>query len=87
MDPGQLLNAGQVSDHRVNFASVYGLTTVTVHMNFSLPRRNFERSVTRFTTLSNPPCRGNFARCEQNAKVAQGRGGKSSLAHALGNLG
>ena len=29
----------------VNFASVHGLTPVTVHMSFSLPRGNLERRV------------------------------------------
>ena len=38
MEPGQLLNTGQVNDPEVNFASVYGMTSVTVHMSFSLPR-------------------------------------------------
>ena len=33
----------------------------------------------RFTTPGNPPCRGSFSPCEQNAKVARG---KSSLTHA-----
>ena len=69
----------QVSDPGANFALVYGLTPVTVHMSFLLPRGNFERRVTRCTTPGNPPCRGNFSLCEQNAKVARG---KSSLAHA-----
>ena len=70
---------GQLTDPRVNFASVHGLTPVTVHMSFSLPRGNFERPVTRCTTSSNRPCRGNFSPCEQNEKL---RRGKSSLAHA-----
>ena len=56
-----------------NFASVHGLTPVTVHMSLSLPRGNFERRVTRCTTPGNPPCRGNFSPCEQNAKVAPGQ--------------
>ena len=33
-------------------------------------RGNFERRVTRCTTPGNPPCRGNFSPCEQNAKAA-----------------
>ena len=70
---------GQLTDPGVNFASVHGLKPVTVHMSFSLPRDNFERRATRCTTPGNPPCRGNFSPCEQNAKVARG---KSSLAHA-----
>ena len=55
---------GQLTDPGVNFASVHGLTPVTVHMSFSLPRGNFERRVTRCTTPGNPPCRGNFSSCE-----------------------
>ena len=38
MIPGQLIAPGQLTDPRVNFASVHGLTPVTVHMSFSLPR-------------------------------------------------
>ena len=44
MNPGQLIDPG------VNFASVHGLTPVTVHMSFSLPRDDFERRITRCTT-------------------------------------
>ena len=46
MIPGQLIASGQLTDPGVNFASVHGLTSVTVHMNLSLPRGNFERCVT-----------------------------------------
>ena len=53
--------------------------SLTVHMNFSLTRGNFERRVTHCTTPGNRPCQGNFSPCEQNAKVAPG---KSSLADA-----
>ena len=73
MIPGQLIAPGQLTDPGVNFASVHGLTPVTVHMSFSLPRGNFERRVTRCTTPGNPPCRGNFSPCKQNAKVALGQ--------------
>ena len=73
MIPGQLIAPGQLTDPGVNFASVHGLTLVTVHMSFSLPRGNFERRVTRCTTPGNPPCRGNFSPCEQNAKVVPGQ--------------
>ena len=73
MIPGQLIAPGQLTDPGVNFASAHGLTPVTVHMSFSLPRGNFERRVTRCTTPGNPPCRGNFSPCEQNAKVAPGQ--------------
>ena len=79
MIPGQLIPPGQLSDPGVNFASVHGLTPVTVQMSFSLPRGNFERRVTLCTTQGNPPCRGNFSPCEQNSKLPRGKG---SLAHA-----
>ena len=79
MITGQLIAPGQLTEPGVNFASVHGLTPVTVHMSFSLPRSNLEGRVTRCTTPGNPPCRGNFFSCEQNAKVAPGKG---SLAHA-----
>ena len=49
MIPGQLIAPEQLTDPGVNFASVHGLTPVTVHMNFSLPRGNIERRVTRLT--------------------------------------
>ena len=70
---GQLIASGQLTDPGVHFVSVHGLTPVTVHMNFSLPRGNFEKQVTRCTTPGNLPCRGNFSPCEQNANVAQGK--------------
>ena len=73
MIPGQLIASGQLADPEVNCASVHGLTPVTVHMSFSLPRVNFERQVTRCTTAGNPPCRGNFSPFEENAKVAPGQ--------------
>ena len=38
MNPGQLIAPGQLTDPGVNFASVHGLTPVTVHMSFSLHR-------------------------------------------------
>ena len=73
MISGQLIAPGQLTDPRVNFASVHGLTPVTVHMSFSLPRGNFERRVTLSITPGNPPCQGNFSPCEQNAKVSPGQ--------------
>ena len=71
MIPGQLIVPGQLTDPRVNFASVHGLMPVTVPMSFSLPGGNFERRVSRCTIPGNPPCRGNFSPCEQNAKVSE----------------
>ena len=73
MIPRQLIAPGQLTDPWVKFASVHGLTPVTVRMSFSLPLGNFERRVTRCTTLGDPPCRGNFSPYEQNAKVAPGQ--------------
>ena len=73
MNPGQLIAPGQLTDPGVNFASVHGLTPMTVHMSFLLARGNFERRVTLCTTPGNPPCRGNFSPCEQIAKVAPGQ--------------
>ena len=77
-DPRPTHCPGKLTDPGVNFSSMHDLTPVTVHMSFSLPRDHFERRVTRCTTPGNPPCRGNFSPCEQNAKVARG---KSSLVH------
>ena len=72
MISGQLIAPGQLTDPGLNFASVHGLTPVTVHMSFSLPRGNFEAWVTRCTTPGNPPCRDSFSPSELNAKVAPG---------------
>ena len=72
MIPGQLIAPEQLTDPGINFASAHSLTPVTVHMSFSLPRGTFERRATRCTTPGNPPCRGNFSPCEQNAKAAPG---------------
>ena len=76
MIPGQLIAPVQLTDPVVNFTSVHGLTPITVHMSFWLPRGNFERRVIRCTTLGNSPCRGNLkdyhqfhnnpSRCECN---------------------
>ena len=73
MVPGRLIVPEQLIDPGVNFASVHGLTPVTVHMSFSLPRGNFERWVICCTTPGNLLCRGNFSPCEQNVKVAPGQ--------------
>ena len=70
---GQLIALRQLTDPGVHFASEHGLTSVTVNMNLSLPRDNFERWVTHCTTPGNWPCQDNFSPCEQNAKVALGQ--------------
>ena len=79
MIPEQLIAPGQLTDPGVNFASVHSLTTVTVHMSFSLPRTNFEKRVTRCTRPSNPPCPGNFLHVNRTQKLPRG---KSSIAYA-----
>ena len=79
MIPGQLIAPGQLTDPGVIFASVHGLTSVTVHMSFSLPRGNFERRVTRCTTSGNPPFEVTFLHVNRTQKLPRG---KSSLAHA-----
>ena len=79
MIPGQLIAPGQLTDPGVNFASLYGLTPVTVHMSFSLPRGNFERRLTivqhRVTRLADVT----FLHVNRTQKLPLG---KSSLAHA-----
>ena len=44
MIPGQLIAPGQLTDPGVNFTSVHGLTPVTVHMSFSLPREKLREA-------------------------------------------
>ena len=77
---GQLIALGQLTDTGVNFASEHGLTPVTVHMSFSLPRGNFRRGglpvvqhrVTRLADVT-------FLDVNRTQKLSRG---KSSLAHA-----
>ena len=69
MIPGKLIAPGQLTDPGVNFASVHGLTPVTV---FVAPGQ-LREAVTHCTTPGNPPCRANFSPCEQNAKVSPGQ--------------
>ena len=76
MIPGQLIASGQLTDPGVNFASVHGLMSVTIHMNFSLPWGNFERRVTRCTTGF---AKVTFLHVNRTQKLSRG---KSSLAHA-----
>ena len=73
MIPGQLIAPGQLTDPGVNLASVHGLTPVTVHMSFSLPRGNFERRVTRYTTPGNPPAEVIFLHVNRTQKVTPGQ--------------
>ena len=66
MLPRQLIASGQLTDPGVNFASVHGLTSVTVHMNLSLAQVTGLAKVT-------------FLHVNRTQKLLWG---KSSLAHA-----
>ena len=50
MIPGQLTALGQLTGPGVNFASVHGLTPVTVHISFSLPGQLREASNPLYNT-------------------------------------
>ena len=73
MIPGQLIPPGQLTDPRGQLSLGAWSDARNCSHEFSLPRGNFERRVTLCTTPGNPPCRGNFSPCEQNAKVAPGQ--------------
>ena len=74
MIPGQIIAPGQLTDPGVNFASVHSLTPVTVHMSFRCPGATSRGGLLVVQHVTgNPPCRGNFSPCEQNAKVAPGQ--------------
>ena len=79
MIPGQLIAPGQLTDGGVNFASVHGLTPITVHLSFSLPWGNLERRLSvvqhRVTRLAEVT----FLDANRTQKLPLG---KSSLAHA-----
>ena len=79
MIPGQLIAPGQLTDSGVNFASVHGLTPVTVHMSFSLLRATsrgglpvVQHQVTRLAEVT-------FLHVNRTQTLPPG---KSSLAHA-----
>ena len=79
MIPGQLIAQGQLTDPGVNFASVHGLTPVTVHMSFCCPGATsrgglpvVQHGVTRLAEVT-------FLHLNRTQKLP---GGKSSLAHA-----
>ena len=64
----------------VNFASVHGLTSVTVHMSYLLPLGNFERWVTCCATPGKPSlAEVTFLHVNRTQKLSQG---KSSFARA-----
>ena len=80
MIPGQLITPGQLTHPGVNFASVHGLTPVTVHMSFSFPPGTTSRDglpvvqhrVTRLAEVT-------FLHVNRTQKLPRG---KSSLTHA-----
>ena len=79
MIPGQLIAPGQLTDPRVNFASMHGLTPVTVHMSFRCPGATsrgglsvVQHRVTRLAEVT-------FLHVNRTQKLPRG---KSSLAHA-----
>ena len=79
MIPGQLIAPGQLTDPGVNFASVHGLTPVTVHISFSLSRATsrdglnvVQHRVTRLAEVT-------FLHVDRTQKLQRG---KSSLAYA-----
>ena len=79
-----LMIQGQLAYPRVNFASVFGPTHVTIRMSFSLPRDNFEiyglpivqHQVTRLAEIT-------VVHVNRTQKL---RRSKSSLAHAHINV-
>ena len=79
MIPGQLIAPRQLTDPGVNFASVHGLTPVTVHMSISLPWGNFKRRLPdvqhRVTRLAEVT----FLHVNRTQMLPWG---KNSLAHA-----
>ena len=81
MIPGQPIVSGHLTCPGVNFASVHGLTSVTVHMNFSLPPGQLREADypslynTRLTGLAKVI----FLHVNRTQKLPLG---KSSLAHA-----
>ena len=63
------LRACSLTEPGVNFASVYGLIPVTVHMSFSLPQATLRGRLPIVQHRVNLPCRGSFSPCEQKVKV------------------
>ena len=60
---------GQLTEPGANFASMHGLTPVTVQMSFSLPWGNFERRVTPCTKLGNRLAEVTFLHVNRTKKL------------------
>ena len=73
MIPGQLIAPGQLTDPGVNFASVHGLTPVTVHMSFLLPRAISRGGLPVIQLRVTHLAKVTFLHSEQNAKVTSGQ--------------
>ena len=73
MIPGQLIAPGQLTDPGVNFASVHGLTPVTVHTSFRYPGATSRGGLPAVQHVT-------FLHVNRTQKLPRGKG---SLAHAL----
>ena len=79
MISGQLIASGQLTDPGVNFASVHGLTSVTVHTNFSLPGATSRGMLSVVQHQVTGLSKVTFLHVNRTQKLPRG---KSSLAHA-----
>ena len=80
MIPGQLIAPWQLTDPGVNFASVHGLTPVTVHMSFLLPPGQLrEAGYPLYNNRVPRLAKVTFLHVNITQKLPRG---KSSLAHA-----
>ena len=78
MIPGQLIASGQLTDPRVNFASVHGLKSLTVQMNFSLPGATSRGGLPVVQHQVTGLAKVTFLHVNRRQKLPRG---KSSLAH------
>ena len=78
MIPGQLIALGQLTDTGVNFASVNGLTPVTVHMSFSLPEATSRGGLLIVQHRATRLAEVTFLHVNRTQKLPRG---SSSLAH------
>ena len=79
MIAGQLIASGQLTDPRVNFVSVHGLTCVTVHINFSCPSATSRGGLPMVQHQVTGLAKVTFLHVNRTQKLPRG---KSSLAHA-----
>ena len=79
MIPGQLIAPGQLTDPGVNFASVHGLTPITVHMSFRCSGATSRGGLPVVQHRVTRPAEVTFLHVNRTQKLPRG---KSSLAHA-----